>query len=122
MNIFVCPASKLQYKSNCTLTTHQYQAPYCYHFITTLEDSSSQQVLDITQSELTHSSDHTNSTNSTNDYINENNLSIDNNNINDSDENSEDDISIESNTFANINAFCQSNDIIHEIILLKILN
>src|SRR5687768_16275685 len=96
MNIYVCPACKLQYKSNCALTAHQYQTPYCYHFITTLEDSSSQQVHDLTQSELTHSSDHTNSTNSTNDYLNDENMSIDNDNINEADENSEDDISIES--------------------------
>src|SRR5687768_7941194 len=122
MNIFVCPACKLQYKSNRALTTHQYQTPYCYHFITTLEGSSNQQVLDITQSELTHLSDHTNATNSTNDYIHDKNMSINNNNSNESDENSEDDISIESNTFANINAFYQSNDIIHKIKLLKILN
>src|SRR5687768_14617755 len=122
MNIFVCSACKLQYKSNCALTTHQYQTPYCYHFITTLEDSSNQQVLGITQSELTHSSDHTNSTNSTNDYINDKILSIDNNNSNEFDENNEDEISIESNTFVNIITFYQSNDNIHKIELLKISN
>src|SRR5687768_7126587 len=45
-----------------------------------------------------------------------------NNNNSESDENKEDEISIESNFFANINAFYHSNDIIHNIKLLKILN
>ena len=64
MNIFVCPACKLQYKSNCALSTHQYQSSYCYDFITSLPDTTLPQEIKIENKAIKELLDHSNLRNS----------------------------------------------------------
>ena len=105
MNIFVCPACKLQYKSNRALSTHQSKTPYCYHFITSLPSIIQQQITHINNSEHTQFSDDTNSLYSISRQLHNNIINFGNNSSDKSDIISEDTASIEGNNYFKLISF-----------------
>ena len=116
--MFTCQACKQKFDSNQAQLAHMYRSPYCRSFSITLPNNSNliQQHNDVNL--YTNLVD--NELFSLETYMSEEedkaNCNFDNN-----DEDNEDTSSTSSYNSTNKNAFYQSNEIIHEIKLLKIL-
>ena len=117
-SLYICPACQYPFSSNCALSLHQTKSIYCNDYILSSQHP---------QSDLPHK--HENLEGELNYSTNNNNNQLNNNNLNCTDQLSDeqplDDIddtcSVDSGKSISSNLFHYTNEINHEIKLLKII-